>query len=104
MRVASAAIGQVASRFFICVFYLDIIEHLLDLFSPIHEKEGALPLILRRASTSQRETLCSPNPSVFSGWSMVCSTFPLSFEGEGDNRGEVDKQSLPLGKGKGNFE
>jgi len=26
---------------------------------------------------------------------------PLSFEGEGDTRGEVDKQPLPLTKGKG---
>jgi len=29
------------------------------------------------------------------------STFPLSFEGEGDIRGEVDKHPLPLDKGKG---
>ncbi len=32
---------------------------------------------------------------------MGVSTFPLSFKGEGDNRGEIDKHPLPLIKGKG---
>jgi len=43
---------------------------------------------------------CSQNLSVFRGGEWF-TTFPLSFEGEGDNRGEVNKQPLPLDKGKG---